>query len=356
MSSIFAERMKSARKRRGYSLEDLARQLERKGFVISRQALHKYEKGLVMPDSEMLMRLADALEVHPGYFSREMQVELGEIEFRKLNKLSAKEESRIIEEVKDHLSRYLELEEIVGSNAPFENPVMDMQVKNGEDVEAAAGKVRGAWRLGDAPIANVLEWLEEYHIKIVEVIETGDALDGMQTCIRDQQIPVIVINTHKIKSDDRKRFTALHELAHLLLPIEHLPEKEKEELCNRFAAAMLLPKTSALKELGMKRSKLLIQELGVLKQQYGISIQAIVMRAKDLGIISESYCKQFFFMLKQMGWKIEEPVKYEGNEKSGRFDQLLFRALAEDMISMSKAASLKNMKLAEFRSLHMIPG
>ena len=54
-----------------------------------------------------------------------------------------------------------------------------------------------------------------------------------------------------------------------------------------------------------------------------------------------------------MGWKVEEPYEYEGKEKSNRFDQLLFRALSEELISFSKAASLDNMRLAEFRAKTM---
>jgi predicted HTH domain antitoxin len=78
------------------------------------------------------------------------------------------------------------------------------------------------------------------------------------------------------------------------------------------------------------------------------------MRAKDLGILSESYCKQFFFMMNQMGWKVNEPVEYEGVEKSNRFEQLLFRALGEELISMSKAAALNNQTLAEFREKSLV--
>jgi predicted HTH domain antitoxin len=55
-------------------------------------------------------------------------------------------------------------------------------------------------------------------------------------------------------------------------------------------------------------------------------------------------------MVNQMNWKVDEPVEYDGIEASNRFDQLIYRALAEDQISMSKAASLKNQKLAEFRN------
>jgi Zn-dependent peptidase ImmA (M78 family) len=135
-----------------------------------------------------------------------------------------------------------------------------------------------------------------------------------------------------------------------------LPENKKEILCHQFAAAMLFPAKSAKNELGEHRNKLMVQELGVLKQQYGISIQAIAMRAKDLGIISDNYCRQFFFFINQMGWKVDEPIEYSGVEKSNRFDQLLFRALAEEQISISKAAALKNQKLAEFRNQSMMIG
>jgi hypothetical protein len=56
-----------------------------------------------------------------------------------------------------------------------------------------------------------------------------------------------------------------------------------------------------------------------------------------------------------MNWRVEEPVDYEGKESSNRFDQLIFRALAEEVISVSKAASLKNQKLAEFHKQSLIP-
>jgi len=97
-------------------------------------------------------------------------------------------------------------------------------------------------------------------------------------------------------------------------------------------------------------NRLFIPELGNIKKQYGISLQAVVMRAKACNIINDHFTRQFFFMVNQMNWKVDEPVEYDGIEASNRFDQLIYRALAEDQISMSKAASLKNQKLAEFRN------
>ncbi len=343
---IFSERFKSARNLNGLSLQDLADKLDNQ---VSRQALHKYEKGEVIPDSEMIGLLSEILGVRPDFFFRETKVELGEIEFRKLKKLPAKDETKIREQAKDYLARYLELEEIIGIRSDFKNPLdLQKKVNTFEDVEDAAQKVRKSWKLGCDPIFNALELLEDNHIKVIE-IDAGDAFDGMQTWVNGD-IPVIGINKNRLKKPDRIRFTAMHELAHLLLPINHLPERQKETLCHQFAGAMLFPAEAIRMEMGNTRQRLLIQELGPLKQQYGISIQAIVMRLKDLKIISEAYFKQFFFYLTQMQWRVDEPVDYNGVEKSNRFEQLLFRALAEEQISISKAASLKNQKLSEFKS------
>jgi Zn-dependent peptidase ImmA (M78 family)/DNA-binding XRE family transcriptional regulator len=350
MSQIFAERFKAARIMGGFSLQDLADKL---GNRISKQALHKYEKGEVIPDSEMIGLLSEVLNVRPEFFFREMKVELGEIEFRKLNKFSAKDENRIIEQVKDYLARYLELEEIIGISTSFKNPLEGWEeINDFAGIELAAKEVRQKWQLGIDPIFNAMELLEDNHIKVLE-IEAKDGLDGMQTWVSND-IPVIVVNISRVKKDDRKRFTMMHELAHLLLPIKHLPENKKEALCHQFAAAILFPEEAAKKELGENRNKLMVQELGALKKQYGISIQALIMRAKDLGIISESYTRQLFFFINQMGWKVDEPVDYVGVEKSNRFDQLLYRALGEELISMSKAAALKNLKLSEFKSQSLV--
>lgn len=336
----------------GLSLQDLSDKL---GNRITRQALHKYEKGEVLPDSEMLGLLCEVLNVRPDYFTRETIVELGEISFRKLTRLAAKDQNSIVECTREVLSRYLELEEILGLKKKFKHPAPEVQIKRPKDIEVFANKVRREWKLGFNPIPNVSELLEEKNIKVIE-LGADDGFDGLQTWVNGKEIPVIVLNRDKLKSNDRKRFTALHELGHLLLPLEGVEEKLAEKYCHRFAGAMLIPEESVVNELGHGRNKISIQELGFLKEEYGISIQALIYRLGDLNVISESYKKYYYKYINQMGWKVDEPYEYKGKETSNRFDQLIYRALAEDIISMSKAAALKNMKLAEFRSKSLMIG
>ena len=309
MSQLFTERLKSARMMNGLSLQELSERLENR---VTRQAIHKYENGEVIPDSEMLNFLCEALGVRPDYFTL---VELGSISFRKIEKLPTKEQNSIIERTREILERYIELEEIMGINKPFEQPEMVSSITSEKDVEKAASNVREAWQLCDNPIPNVIELLENKNIKAI-LLNAGDEFDGLQTWVNGKKIPVIVLNTGRLKSNDRKR-------------------------------------SAAKKELGEKRNKISIQELGLIKQQYGISLQALIYRLCDLGIISAYYKSYYYQYIIQMGWKVEEPYKYEGKEISSRFDQLLFRALSEEMISLSKAASLNNMKVSEFRTKTM---
>lgn len=350
MKSLFAERFKSARLMNGFSLQDLSDAMEHK---LSRQALHRYEKGEVIPDSEKINLLSNALKVSSDYFFRKTKVELGEIEYRKLNKMPQKEASIIKEKTKEYLSRYLELEEILGLPNEFENHLKDFDVIiSYKQVNKAAELLREKWGLGTSPIFNIVELLEDKYIKVIK-LDVDEDFDGLQTFV-NETIPVVAYNLKKTNKPDRIRFTLLHELAHLLLKFGNMTEGQKETLCHQFAGAMLLPEETIKTELGEHRNKLSNLELANIKKQYGISMQAIVMRAKDCRIINEHYTKQFFFMFKQLNWKVDEPYDYAGVEESNRFEQLLFRALIEDQISMSKAASLNNQTLTDFKKQHQM--
>jgi Zn-dependent peptidase ImmA (M78 family)/transcriptional regulator with XRE-family HTH domain len=346
-----ASRLKSARLMNGLSLQGLSDRIKNR---ITKQALSKYEQGQVIPDSEMIGILAEALNVRPDYFHTDTVIEFGEIEFRKLDSYPAKEKHRIVEIAKNELSRYIELEEILGIETKFHNPLEGIAIHSLEDIEKAAEKLREYWNLGTAAISNVIEVLEDHHVKVLE-IDSDESFDGFATWVNGKNIPLIVLNKSKSKNKpDRKRFTALHELGHLLLDVNGYEEKQKEKYCHAFATAMLIPAETLKRELGGKRSKLSMNELGAIKQQYGISMQALVYRAKNLGLISENYFKQFYIVFNQLGFRVDEPVAYEGVEHSNRFSQLLFRALAEEFISISKAAALNNQKLAEFRKENMV--
>ncbi|MBK8623992.1 MAG: ImmA/IrrE family metallo-endopeptidase [Saprospiraceae bacterium] len=350
MESIVHDRLKSARILKGMSLQDLANKL---GNTISRQGLHKYETGVVSPDKYMLKKLSEILEVPLDYFYKDVSsLNLSKIEFRKLHVLPSKEESTIVEVTKDILTRYLEIESILGITSKFENPLESIPlIKNYDDVSASAKKVRIFWNMGNDPIANVIDLLEDNGIMVIKV-KTADSIDGFQTWV-NETIPVIGFNENKLHKPDRIRFTLLHELCHLLLgdKFGDATENQIEKYCNHFAGVMLIPEDALKKELGNHRNNIMMQELGAIKKQYGISMQAILMRLSICGILNPNAVKQIFNAFRLMGWDKNEPFDFHGFEQSDRMQQLIFRAMAEGLISENKAVELSNTKTTNFSFL-----
>lgn len=339
------KRLQQARKLRGLSLRQLA---EKIGGLVSYAALQKYEKGLTGPGSEVLNALCQALAIDPDYLFRETTVELAGIEFRKKTSVKVTEVDRIREESRDFFERYLEIEAILKLKSkplkPFpldcpEDAAGDSFDEALESVEEIARKVRRAWKLGENPIANLHEELEHAGVKVKEV-DAGKNFDGFSGWAGE--VPVIVLARHLNENLPRKRFTAAHELAHLALQLpEGLPKKLKERLCDRFAGSFLLP-ASGLGEFGEKRSQITLGELKALKEDWGLSLQAIMRRFEDLGIIPSHRRKSFDYRYRShFKWHLTgEPGHWNGEEESSRFRQLVLRACAEELITRSKAAHL----------------
>lgn len=345
MKDIVAKRIKSARALAGLSLRELSDRME---GIVSHNAITKYEQGLMMPDSKVLVALANALHVKADYFFRPYEVEIEKIEFRKKSRLTPKNIASIKEEAIDSVSRYIELEQFLNLESDFVNPIKELLINNGMDVENAVNRLLSTWKIGFNALPNVIELLEDKEIKVIElnVSEQFDGLSGWS----NTNIPIIVVN--KNFGLERKRFTALHELGHLLLNFSgELDDKAKEKLCHRFAGAMLIPAETFIQEFGRIRKSISVSELIAVKETYGISIQAIMARARDLDVITDAAFQGFRIWLnKDVKRKTETGLgHYIGREQSTRFKQLLYRAASEEVISLSKAANLANEKLAVFR-------
>ena len=342
MKDIVAKRIKSARVMAGLSLRELSKIMEPS---VSYNAIAKYENAEMMPDSKVLIALSQALRVKPDYFFRPYSVSIQNIAFRKRQKLGMKKIYALKEEITETLSRYLEVEQFLGIETSFSNPLINLKIKGGEDVESAVEQLIQHWKIGINAIPNVIEMLEDKEIKVIET-DAPSEFDGLSGWA-DNNIPVIVVN--KNYDNERKRFNALHELGHTILQFDkNLSEKEVEKLCRRFAGALLIPRETFFTELGKNRTSISLYELKTIKESYGISIQAIMARAKDLEVISLNTLVQFRIQITKN--RTENGLgQFLGKERSDRFKSLVFRAASEEIISMSKAANLCNVKLASFR-------
>lgn len=350
MKEIFSKRLHSARQMLGLSMDELVVRID---SIVSKNAISKYEKGLMMPNSTVLIALCNALNVKPDYLFRAFNLELSEFDFRKKSKLSKGKLNSIKEIVKDKIERYIELEDILGIDAEFKNILSDIVIKENHDIDNAIAKLRNHWGIGVNSIHNVIQLLEDREVKIIE-IEAPMEFDGL-CAWANKKYPIIVLNRNF--PPERKRFTALHELAHLLLNIHNSKnEKEHEKLCNYFASSMLIDNEIVVKLFGTKRKNILINELKYIQQNYGISIPALVYRIHDMNVISDSQYKSFYFKQNNNpSYKeLVNESRYSSVEKSNRFKRLIHLAISKEIISISKAAALSGKQLGELLELQRV--
>ena len=337
--SQFGNRLKSARKMAALSMEELS---QKAGGIVTKQAISKYENGKMNPSSEVLLALSEALGIKAEYFYRSTNINLSHLEFRKKSSLSAKIRESIKQKTIDFLDRYIQLEDILGIEKPFENPLHNRLINNLEEVEIAAREVRESWSLGLSPICNLLEILEDQGIKVYTV-DNIHGFDGLSAKVGG--FFILLINREV--PADRMRFTAAHELAHMLCDFPE--DSDSEKICHAFAGALLMPRPVIERELMKKREQISLWELEELKALYGISVQAIVKRAHILGIVSDFYFRNFQIMLSRKGWRKKEPTEYRGKEEAIRFKQLLHYTVSEEIITMSRGAELANISFLEFQ-------
>ncbi|WP_420234833.1 helix-turn-helix domain-containing protein [Pseudomonas sp. ABY48] len=330
------DRIRRARLLRGMSLEALALQLG----DITKQALSKYEKGLTTPNSSRLLQIAKILQVNPEYFFRADAAPLAPLEFRKLAKMPKYRQTQVEEQMRDHLERYIALEgcfDPIDIQTPATAPQI-LAVSCIEEAERAAETLRDLWALGRDPISNLTEQLEEHSIKVA-MLSGPDDFDGACAATSDRRHVLIALNAER--PGERVRFTAAHELGHWVMQLpKSMSERDKENCCHRFAGAFLYPAKSVTTDFGSHpRSRVHPRELLIAKRQYGISMHAALRRLKDLNLLSEGGYKSLTIQFSANGWRKNEPEPMPCKPPQ-RFESLAFWALAEGLITKSRAAEL----------------
>jgi Zn-dependent peptidase ImmA (M78 family)/transcriptional regulator with XRE-family HTH domain len=336
---MIGKRLKLARASAGLSLRSLAQQ---SGNLVSAQAIGKYERDEMTPGSAVLIALAESLGVSVDYLVGQSDVQLEGVEFRKNKITSKKEEAQVQAAVLSHLERYLEIEELLHvASLEWEKPrEAPFLVREMVEAEIAAMNMRDHWDLGTNPIPALAEFLEERGVKVMS-LPLPDSVSGL-TCWAQRhsgkRVPVIVTNV--ADTGERQRFTLSHELGHMVMDVAKGLDEEK--VSHRFASAFLMPAETIRSEIGRNRNSIGLGELFALKELFGVSVQAIAYRCKDLGIISQPMFRTLFELFTERGWRsppYPEPVLIK-KEEPRRFRRLCFRALAECAVSEPKAAEL----------------
>ncbi|WP_285030656.1 XRE family transcriptional regulator [Mycolicibacterium sp. lyk4-40-TYG-92] len=120
---------------------------------------------------------------------------------------------------------------------------------------------------------------------------------------------------------DRQRFTTAHELGHVSLHQSQPPPQTADEAravenqAHRFAGAFLMPGDSFLNDLDEAGGKVTLTTLSRLKERWGVSVKAMVVRLQQLHRIDADQARSLYKQISSRGWNKVEPIEV-GNERA----------------------------------------
>ena len=307
---------------------------------ITASALSQAERGDTALSPANIAKVAQFFKVPADAFAehREPNLEM-KPQFRHLRRTPAPEQRKAERFVLATARVASVLRERVEFPEPFSltypvNP--ELQIDDvAEEVERAAALTRAEFDLPkNQPIGpKLIARLEAGGVTVVRDRETDRDIDAYSAVVGE--LPVIVLDGSTGSVWDRDNFNLAHELGHVVMHrgIPHTPgTRTVEAQAHRFAGAFLGPAK------GLRRALPHDLDWGSyleLKREWGLSMAALVRRAKDLGVIDDTTYTRAMKQRSAYGWRDVEPGSTDRSPPDPCF---LRRAMSKAGISSSRLA------------------
>ncbi|QKJ89032.1 ImmA/IrrE family metallo-endopeptidase [Paramixta manurensis] len=325
------------------SLEQVAERVEK-----TRQYIQRLESGSAVPTPELANKLAAILFVMPEFFEVKDQSPVNEeiVHFRKRSstrmatKWATLAKAELYRRLIEVFDEYLDL-------PPVRFP--ELRAYTQDEIEKAAEKCRTDWGLGFGPIDNMTRLAEKLGAFVTSFDSVSDDVDALSVPLSR---PFIVRNTAK-KSPCRQRFDIAHEIAHLILHEGvSTGDRVTESQANRFASALLLPRSAMAKYFPRPiGGRIDWQGLSQFKLTWKVSKAAIIYRAHQLSLLTDAQYKTAFFGLKRKGEAIDEKedclIQQETPELFHKAMKYLINDMSIDVGSLARRLCITPIMLEE---------
>lgn len=320
---VNGERVKQAREIRRLTQTELAEAVNVNQSTIARLEAN----GIAQPNEALLHAIAFRTGFPIAFFRQESGPEfpLGSLLFRRRLSLASTD--------KDHIRQTarlsFELVEKFFSQSKQIKPIEVRIARFSSPPELAARATRDALGFSpDTPITRLMLYLEKSGVLVLSLPVSIPKYDAFSLWTGgESRKPVIILSANK--PGDRQRFNLAHELGHLVM---HHPmtvgNATAEREANKFAAEFLMPEEVIKREM-LASMPLTLTDLAELKRRWGVSIQALIMRALSLGLLTRRQVAQRFLRLNALGWREKEPVDIPAEKPR------LLRKLAETIYGVS---------------------
>lgn len=299
---------------------------------MSQTAIMKYEQNILKPDGEKLIKFAEILECSVKDLLKDnSKRKIIDINFRKRQSLSGKKLELLKEVIYNKVNNYLDVLEL---NNIERIKLKKYNVSSFLDAEKAADEFRKNNKINDIiPLVNLCNIIENLGISIVIVDNSKEifkGFDGVSEVVDGFPFICIASDINYF----RQRFTLAHELGHLILNIDNKLDEEK--ICNEFASALLLPKKAMKIEFGENRNSISNREYEIVREEYEVSIKAIIYRLNKCGIISSNNAKESYIRFNKDLLIEELRIAESYQEYSRKYEQLTLRLLNQELITESR--------------------
>ncbi|WP_200286239.1 ImmA/IrrE family metallo-endopeptidase [Rhabdochromatium marinum] len=278
----------------------------------SSSTISKWEKGDQLPEIKTHNQLSLCLGFPAAWFLKPVPSYGDFVTFFRSNASVTKEAQRIalirlkwLNETSHAMQQWIDWPSI---NLPVINKT-DHKTISDEEIERIALQTRECWKLGLGPISDVLLAMENAGIICTREELGFSRMDGASRWFETDQRPYVFLAADKANGV-RSRFDAAHELAHLILhknvdgPEFFKRHPELERQAHLFASAFLLPAESFAAEI----TRPSLDTFVALKPRWKVSIAAMIMRCRQLGIVDESYATRLWKNYSARGWRKGEPI------------------------------------------------
>lgn len=324
---VDGRRIRRAREAGRYTQAELVQRTNR---ALTTSALSQIERCLTRPTAPSLQAIAAALGYPMSFFATRLGDDGDEPSghFRSLRSTSgairkqALAHAFLVHDLVVDVERAVRLPESTMPDFPIRESATQ------DEIAAIAERVRRDWAIPPGPIDNMVRLLERQGVIVACLTTDTQKVDAFSVYFNKH--PVVVLTRNK-RNRVRSRFDAGHELAHLVMH-RSLNEwaKHAEQQAHWFASAFLLPADQVRDELP---STVDWRRLAQLKQRWGVSMSALLMRARDLRVITPAAYVNAMKVMSARGWRKEEP----GDDRLGSPES---PALLESALTMAAGNGL----------------
>lgn len=331
-------RLTMARHLAGMRKSELAKVVDK-----SPTAVTGWESGAKRPSPPTVAQLALRLGVDPAFFTvaaNEVAVPSSAPHFRSLRSTTQMARDQALSYgqlafgVLAGLERHVEFPDVEIPSYP-----VDVEDIDGEGPEEAARLIRREWGLGNGLLPHLLRVMENHGVLVVFSPPQTAMVDAYS--FDSARRPVVVLNPLK-RDYYRQRFDLAHELGHLVMHADAEPGgRVVEGQAHRFASELLMPEEQIAPLLPSAMNASSWASLARLKEQWGVSMQALLFRARRLGVLGDVSYRNAMATVSTRGWRRNEPGQVKVLEQPSLLPKAVELLAAEGIDELVLAAECR---------------